>query len=597
MQNDYQNCDPVEIVEQKSGIKKIAYICQTTIKNKANQYKENPLHFWTDFSLIATIIVLISIITGLWIFNTRQGHSAIEFTINYGQEELINGQRVNFQIAYENTTKKKLYNINVVIKHPEGLTDREIIDPRYNHSNDTLTIGTLESKEKGVFDFKGLLLANINEPQKFIFVLNYTNQIGQPQQELITKTFVVSKSIAEMSFVNPENIIIDSEFPSEISIQNTADYTLENISLQLIFPYGYNSPKGSEIGLSALNSGQTIKVPVEGSLNKVVPSDYIFDVALVQEYQGRKFILQKIQKTSKAEYSKVLVSFINTEKNKAVKPGEETLLTLEIHNSSDKEVGIESASIKLGGDYLNIKFLETTFPEIANGIINLPSLSKKIIPAGEKVIIEVPIKASEAIQISSELLKPQDLTAKALIKYLNLDNPVFVNSQQLNIPVNSKITAQSRTLFFTKTGDQIGVGSLPPQVGEFTGYWAVISVGNGANQLNNVFVRGTLGQGVEFTEQYNVTHGTPIRFIPQSNSIEWYMPQMNPYVGILEELHEGRILLAIVPSEDQVGKVLTLLDEITITGTDARTGETITTTVKPITTIVSNDQTKNRVSN
>ena len=68
--------------------------------------------------------------------------------------------------------------------------------------------------------------------------------------------------------------------------------------------------------------------------------------------------------------------------------------------------------------------------------------------------------------------------------------------------LSNKLAFKAAARFFAETGDQLGVGPLPPKVGEPTSYWIVWTVGPTEADLKNLILQTTLGAGVRATGKF-----------------------------------------------------------------------------------------------
>jgi hypothetical protein len=136
---------------------------------------------------------------------------------------------------------------------------------------------------------------------------------------------------------------------------------------------------------------------------------------------------------------------------------------------------------------------------------------------------------------------------------------------------------------------------VPPQVGQYTAYWAVIKVLNTNNKVKNAKIIAQIPKGVEFTNIYNVTAGNQIIYHQDTNQIEWQIEEIPILAGIFNTAPEARIQLAITPTSDQIGTSPELLSNISASATDEVTGDLLTAVGSGVSTIISSDSTLNKV--
>jgi hypothetical protein len=589
-------CEPVEVKDPKTGLKKIAYLCKQPIVNRARHYKENKLHFWTDLGLVAIIAVLVTTLISLWIFNSLRHQNLVDFNVTYNTESLVNGQRVVFNITYQNTSKKQLISdAEVLVRFPDGLLDVVITDNRYDKATSTVFLGNLEPGQGGTFNIEGLMLSDVGSPEKFVFVLNYFNDLGQPQQEFTAREFIVESSIIDLTLQAPEKIIIGSQFPSTITITNKAEYDYAHLKLRFDYPGNYTSDDGLLVSLENIIPQETLIKESTGVIHDSTPGVYPLTVTLLQEFNGTDYVLNKATQTTSLEFSKVRPS-LSTQAT-SIQPGGNESVTLTIENNETFTLSDISLSFVVRGDFTNKNYLDLTYGNASeNGSVSFSEIPP--LAPGEVYTMPLSIQALRSIYIT-DATQEQNITVSAQLSFVpqGASNAIFVTAPPVSLPIDSTLTISGNALFYSPTsGDQLGVGAVPPQVGQYTSYWAILSLQNGVNQLNNVTVRADIPAGVEFTDLYNVTLGSPVRYLASQQQVEWFLAELPAYAGVIGAAPQARIQLGIFPTPSQAGQVLPLLQNVTVSGIDARTGARITTSGNTITTAIFSDPALNAVA-
>lgn len=548
-------------------------------------------------ALVLTIFVLVGVLSTLYFFNIVKHNNLVDFSVNYNSEELINGQRIDFDINYKNISKNKsITSAQVVIRFPDGLVDAQINDLRYSQTTQTIDLGSLAPEQSGNFSITGLLLSDIGTTEKFVFVLNYFNDLGQPQQEFTSKSFTVNDSIIKTSLEIPDKIIIGSDFPSVIKITNTADFQYDNLKLKLYYPENFTNNGGDLITLQSFSSNEDIVKEIIGSISVASRGDHNFTIVVFQEYNGKDYVLGKSTRTSFLDFSKLTIKFIETQNNKSIKPGGELITKVLVENNENFNAKDLSLVFTVNGDFTNKNFLKLQYQQNSQDNIvyfnNLGDLNQ-----GQSLNQEFIIGALPFAFVTNESSREQNLVVNAQIIYTpeNTDKKVYVNAQNISIPINTDMAIKTSAIFYTNTGDQVGIGSLPPKVDEYTAYWAVIGIRNGVNKLRNVKVTANIPSYVKYSEIYNITLGSPIRLLENNSTIEWYISEVEPYAGLFNKTPEARIQIGLIPNQSQIDQILPLLTNINVSGVDDRTGEIINTTGQDITTKVFGDDKLNKV--
>ena len=138
-------------------------------------------------------------------------------------------------------------------------------------------------------------------------------------------------------------------------------------------------------------------------------------------------------------------------------------------------------------------------------------------------------------------------------------------------PKTTNIELKSFARYYTSEGEQLGIGPIPPVVGEPTNYWIFISIGNFNHDLENVEISATLPSNVSSTGDSSVTWGNNIEIV--ENKISWELGDLKIEN---EELIAAAFEVEIIPTDDQIGSATNLLEDISITATDLVTKKEIT---------------------
>ncbi len=581
-----------EIDKTKIGNIKINKIGNLTLniipeplkKRYHKYYKKNWLHLLVDLALIAIVIMLLGSLLNIWFFSRTKLINLMDFKVTSSPEVLVNGQETQFNIQYTNTTNDELTNVVIVLKLPASLRNPKFNIENYDLSTHTLKIGNLAAKGQGELTVKGLLLDNFDAKQEFLAVINYKNKYGQDRQEFFNQNFTLSQSVIDAKMVLPEKIIATSPFDGQIFIKNTSDLALKNLKIKLVGPIGFIFIK-SDLG----NISE--QADLIGSLPKDVEKNYKFSgkiyidkpqtVTLTDEiyasYDDKEYLINKNSASTKVEFSKFILEFSGAEKNQFANPGDK--ISYQIHYKNTENITLKNVELGLNvkSDYVSQNtFSATKINEIA--------------PNQEGIVdITVPTKTTANFDTYNE----NGYTVEARI-YANYNNN-SIESLPLITKLSSRLILNTAAVFFTPEGDQIGVGTVPPQVNEYTSYWAVIKIINTNNKVHNVKVIAQLPQAVDFTNIYNVTAGNQIIYHKDTNQIEWQIEEIPVLAGIYNPAPEARIQLAITPTENQIGQSPALLSSISATATDEVTGALLSAGGKNVTTEISIDNSLNKV--
>ncbi len=137
---------------------------------------------------------------------------------------------------------------------------------------------------------------------------------------------------------------------------------------------------------------------------------------------------------------------------------------------------------------------------------------------------------------------------------------------------NSDLVLGNVARYYTEEGDQLGLGPLPPKVGEKTTYWIFWSINNNLNDLSDASASAILPANVFWTGKMSVALGE-LTYNSARRQINWKVGDVSRYTG--EEWPKLGVAfeVALTPTSEQIGSEPALLEQIKIFGEDKFTGK------------------------
>lgn len=154
----------------------------------------------------------------------------------------------------------------------------------------------------------------------------------------------------------------------------------------------------------------------------------------------------------------------------------------------------------------------------------------------------------------------------------------------INVPLASTLNIEAAALYYTKDGDQLGIGPLPPRVGEATKYRVLLQVTNSAGAVRDAVLEATLPPSVDWTGNYSVSNGEAIDWLPTGRRIHWKIGDLTAFAGSTGEYLGASFEVSLTPTAHMVGTTALLLSDIAIDGYDEATGLKLHVAAEPITT-------------
>ena len=141
---------------------------------------------------------------------------------------------------------------------------------------------------------------------------------------------------------------------------------------------------------------------------------------------------------------------------------------------------------------------------------------------------------------------------------------------------------------FYSTGPFSNTGPIPPVANQPTTYTVVWTITNSANALADGYAAASLPPYVEWVG--TVSPSTePIEYDKTTSAIRWRIGQIPIGTGLSAAPRRVSFQVRLNPSTSQVGSIPKLVLDSTITARDTFTGETLTISRQPLSTLLQND--------
>jgi hypothetical protein len=599
----FTNGGPIQI----GKVATLNLIVEPMKKRYQSHYKNDKIHLIVDLALGAIILVLLGVMLNLWFFSRSQ-HNLMEFTVSSNPEKLTNGQETEFTIAYANTTKDEFTDVSLILKLPTNLKNPQYNISEFDTKTSTLKLGNLAPKASGQFKVKGLLIGNFQDKQEFITAINYKNQYGQNRQESFNQQFTLTDSVLKTELKVPERVITNGVFTANLNLNNNSSFNFDTVKIKVSGPDNFNlrQVKLDKVGVNTyligkLASGQNFSQDFSAKINGTKETSVTVTTEIIATHNNEEYVFNKIENTISTGLAHLELGFLNLEANRNIAPGGQTTYTLFYKNNESFALSNMELGLAVSGDYADTNYLASTYKQAQGNIVmfnqnDYPQLAK--IEAGQEGRIEVRAAAKSNIVFTQTAENGYQLEATIIASYddPNLNTRINLESDPVYTRIDSDLNLKTTAMFYTASGDQIGIGNVPPIVGEYTSYWAIIKIINTNNKIKDLKVTAKVPAGIDFTNIYNVTDGDQINFDENTRTLNWQISEVSAFAGIFNAAPEARIQLAITPTKDQVGKSPLLLTDIKATATDEVTNVFLSATGENVSIAIFDDQSLNKIT-
>lgn len=165
-------------------------------------------------------------------------------------------------------------------------------------------------------------------------------------------------------------------------------------------------------------------------------------------------------------------------------------------------------------------------------------------------------------------------------------------------PIPEKICTppeiRASAYYYNSFGDQIGIGPIPPIVSIPTNYWIFVKITNKENSQENIKIETKLPYNITFTGKKGITSGN-LYFLSTNRSIIWEINSLAK-----NKTQEAKFEISLKPDQNNIGKILLLTDNISISSDDKYCDKNTSSTIENLDTNLRYDnlgKNKGRVQN
>jgi len=532
-----------------------------------NKYRHAKKLFIFDLVLLGLALVILA--SSLFFFFWKPSITElIDLNISLGADRIKSGEQVRLTIDYINRSELKLLSATLGLELPSGFViDRQRTPESIFTSNSTFAkIKELAPGAKGQVEIYGWLWTEPNKEEKIVARLSYepegTDRHEQKLSHYISKLY---DSVLQGELKMASSSFVNQPLGFTYAITNKSTQTIKQINLINNWSDKLIEEKNKKLSLSANEKkefeGKLITPNKAGKYSLTITPQILINNHLIsQKINEQNFVVIAPDIISSAVFP-TKISYIE---------GGQTI-PLELNWENKSSFKLQNMRMLLTSNYPDIIDWKQTArannlkTEKDNLIIDKQArtqLSDGNPGSKDQFTINLYIRPYfnlGQIEKAYLIIKPTMET--------NLDSVIGQKySQEGNlakIPLATQLNLNTETRYYTSTGDQLGRGSLPPQVGKTTKYWVFIQINNTTNPVKDISFKTTLSSGVELTGKDSVTIGQKIKYDKNSRTVSWAYSRLpaNSLTGIYFEVQ-------VTPSPDQIGKKLQLTNDLYLSATD-----------------------------
>ncbi len=604
-------------------IKKVCY--EPLAAHYEERYKQKfPKHHSKIFVLDVALLAIIGALAVFWFFaNTLLPLFPVAPLVSISvlaPKSLTSGESADFVIAYDNNSPKTLHCAELRIRLPEDtvlpeippavekgttcVVDRSaglrlLVDadePRVH----VVPLGDIGPEGRGVIRFKAKAYGSSESTKVMETELTYWEEAATAPSRVSSRDeWQVTSSALALTITVPKGVSRGYSQAVAIGYANRGSDVLPNAAVRLSPPEDF-VVTGSEPAPTARNEWDlgTIEPGAEGSIAvygyfRATPGPLrAAPTFAVRGYtdtdQGGRVLAELVRENADPGAADIDFSQEIAEPagRQTLEPGETVRVKIRYRNSGQKTLNDMRVSVDPGAAYVNSPSPAT----LAWDAKSNPELAE--VKPGDSGTLEASFAVNEAIGQGDVGEDEPSLHVSSRASYVadDVTKPVLIDTQAADLPIATKLGLQAAALYYTKDGDQLGVGPLPPKAGQTTKYRVFLTVTTTTGAADGVTVDAYLPPNVEWTGHASVTAGDALDYFPSTGRVRWNINHVPAFADGTGTRVSASFEAAVTPTKAEVGSVPPLVRSAAVSGTDAATGLKLRTTAADVTTDLPYDQ-------
>ncbi len=516
-------------------------------------------------ALVIIISALVIGVIGFWFYQRNVYSKEILKLEILGPEATELAQEIEYTVKYKN-------NGNVRLEEPQlvfVLPDYSLVGEGENLKKE-ITLEDIYPGQEQTFAFKARLLGKEGDLKKAQAWLSYRPKNLKARYESTTSHTTQIKSVPlTLEFDLPSKIDSGKELRFNLNYFSNTDYPLANLGIKIEYPADFeflsSRPKSLEEGdfeIGLLNKAQGGRIEITGNLKGELGEQKQFKAQLGTWQDGEFVVLKESIRGVEIVTSSLYISQqINNNPQYVASAGDTLHYEIFFKNIGNDALGNLFLVARLEGELFDLSTLKATagdFEAGDNSIVfdwrKVPNL--QFLDVGEEGKVEFWVELKDDWSIANINDKNQVLRSKISLSQAQKE---FVTK------VNSKLAVAQKGYY----QDEVfgNSGPIPPAFGQQTTYTIIWQAKNYYNDVKNIKVKATLGNGVSLTGNI-FPEDSPLTFDSVSREVVWKMEGLDAGSGVLDPGPSVSFQIVFTPASSQRGQTPNIIGEAQITGED-----------------------------
>ena len=562
---------------------------------------QRPLWKTILYSLIVIFLVLfVAAAAGFWYFSNLDKETFTNENVTFKLEppiSLVSGQESSYTLSISNGEKVNLYNLNIEMIYPDSFAYSSATPEASGEKKNIWNVGVLKVGETQKLEFRGKIIAPLGSVHTFKGTVTYqpANLNADFKKEIISDLPIASATVS-LDLSGPDKIIADQPVEYKIKYKNAGEEDLSDLEIIADYPKGFifsSSTPDTQAGtnnvwnVAKLASSSEGVITFSGNYSGVAEAGPQEIKARIELKKDNEYLPQNEQTfTTEIVKDQLTLQLIanGSAEDQSVGFGDLLAYTLNFKNNGQQDLRNIQLKANLSSDILDWE----TLADNNNGKVS----GNTITWTGKQVAKLLKLGPGEEGEVSWQI-RLKDATAGSDPSISNFSVESYgeavlsggdfgssmIKSKKIVNAINSDLDLAVAARYYNEDNVALGSGPVTPKSGETSSYNIQLALKNNLHNITDIEVSAALPQNVSWDNKENHNLGD-LYYNSKTKKITWKVSRLpkTSKDGIVD------FNISITPTADDVGKVLILVPEITLIGTDSETGAQINKKFKAITT-------------
>lgn len=558
---------------------------------------QRPLWQTILYSLIVVFLVLFAAsAAGFWYFSNLDRETFTNENVTFKLEppiSLVSGQESIYTLIISNNEKVNLYNLNIEMIYPDSFKYSSGTPEASGEKKNIWNIGILKVGETQKLEFSGKIVAALNSVHTFKGTAIYkpANLNADFKKEIIAD-LPISSATVSLELSGPDKLLAQQPAEYKIKYKNASEEDLADLEIIVDYPKGFIFSSSTPDAKEGSNNIWTIDKLASSSEGEIIFGGNYSGVADAgpQEIKARINLKQDNEYLPQSEQTFVteivkdqltLQMIVNgSGENQSVGFGDLLVYTLSFKNNSQQELRDIQLKANLNSDILDWE----TLVDENNGKVSGDTITwtgrqvAKLLKLGpgEEGEVSWQIRLKDASAGSDSAISNFSVESQATAEIGSSD---IIKSKTVINAINSDLDLGVTPRYYDENNIALGSGPIQPKAGETSSYNIRLELKNNLHNISDIEVSAVLPQNVSWDSKENHNLGD-FYFNSKTKKLIWRISRLPKTAkdGVVD------FNISITPTTGDIGKVLILIPEITLSATDSETGAAINKKFKTITT-------------